>query len=81
MFERFTKNCILNPEFRKWFVRTKTEGGRATRQKKPMFKPIHTRTQGFARSAVPQMVRLANSPHFQKTRNKLILKTGEVLLF
>ena len=56
MFERFTKNCIQNPKFKKWFVRTKTEGGRATRQKKPMFKPIHTRTQGFARFAILQMV-------------------------
>ena len=81
IFERFTKSCIQNPKFKKWFVRTSTEGGRTTRQNKPMFKPIHTRTQGFARSAIPKMVQLANSPHFQKNRNKLILKTGEIIHF
>ena len=79
MFENFTKRSIENPKFKQWFVRTNTEAVRATRQMKPMFKPIHTRTQGFARSAIPQMVQLVNSPQFQKTRNKLILKTGEIL--
>ena len=43
--------------------------GVATRSQQPRFKPIPYRTQAFARSAIPQMVKLANSPEVVATKN------------
>ena len=60
IFERFTRNCIKNNKFSKWLVRTDPAEGRTTRLAKPRFKPVPFRTASYARSAIPQMVKLAN---------------------
>ena len=67
MFYNITKQCIKSTKFKKWFVISETPGGAVTRSKKTRFKPIPFRTQAFARSAIPQMIKLANSPEFEAT--------------
>ena len=79
-FFKFTRNCIGSTRFRNWFVRTEEPLGVSTRKKKPRFKPIPARTHGFARSAIPQMVKLANSPKLLASKKKLILKSGQVIV-
>ena len=75
-FEKFTRDCISSRKFRNWFVRTEENSGPFTRKQKPLFKPVLGRTQGFLRSAIPQMVKLANSPGFLASKKKLILNSG-----
>ena len=53
--------------------------GAITRSKKPRFKPIPYRTQAFAKSAIPQMVILANSPEFEAIKNILVTKSGNII--
>ena len=60
IFERFTRNCIKNNKFTKWLVRTDPAEGRTTRLAKPRFMPVPFRNASYARSAIPQMVKLAN---------------------
>jgi hypothetical protein len=79
-FEKFTRDCLASRKFSNWFVRTEEEAGVVTRRKKPNYKPIPARTQGFARSAIPQMVKLANSPSFVASKNKLVLNSGQVIV-
>ena len=79
-FENFTRDCLASTKFRNWFVRTEDPQGIATRRKKPSFKPIPARTQGFARSAIPQMVKLANSPNFLASKKTLVLNSGQVIV-
>ena len=64
IFVRFTRNCIKNNKFSKWIVRTDPTEFRTTRLEKPRFKPVPTRTAAYANSAIPQMVKLANSLGF-----------------
>ena len=80
MFEKFTRDCIKSTTFRNWFVRTEEQSGPVTRKQKPWFKPVPGRTQGFLRSAIPQMVKLANSPVFLASKKKLILNSGQIVL-
>ena len=79
-FEKFTRDCLASRKFSNWFVRTEEQSGVVTRKKKPNYKPIPARTQGFARSAIPQMVKLANSPSFLASKNKLVLNSGQVIV-
>ena len=79
-FEKFTRDCLASRKFSNWFVRTEEEAGVVTRRRKPNYKPIPARTQGFARSAIPQMVKLANSPSFVASKNKLVLNSGQVIV-
>ena len=79
-FEKFTRDCLASTKFRNWFVRTEDPQGIATRRQKPSFKPIPARTQGFARSAIPQMVKLANSPNFLASKKTLVLNSGQVIV-
>ena len=84
MFYNFTKGCINNSKFRKWFALTEKQPseeptGAITRSKKPRFKPIPYRTQAFAKSAIPQMVILANSPEFEARKNILVTKSGNII--
>jgi hypothetical protein len=74
MFYNFTKRCINSTKFKKWFVIAETPEGTVTRSKKLRFKPIPFRTQAFARSAIPQMVKLANSSDFEASNNILAKK-------
>ena len=80
MFEKFTRDSINSKKFKNWFVRTEENSGQVTRRQKPSFKPIPGRTQGFLRSAIPQMVKLANSPGFLASRKKLVLNSGQILV-
>ena len=81
MFEKFTIDCISSTKFRKWFVRTEGNTGPVTRKQKPYFKPVPGRTQGFLRSAIPQMVKLANSPEFLASKKKIVLNSGQIVVF
>ena len=80
MFEKFTRDCINSNKFRNWFVRTDHLSEPVTRKQKPWFKPVPGRTQGFLRSAISQMVKLANSPGFLASRKKLVLNSGQILV-
>ena len=80
MFEKFTRDCIGSSKFKKWFVRTEEDRGTVTRTKKPIFKPVPGRTQGFLRSAIPQMTKLANSPGFLASNKKLVLNSGLIVV-
>ena len=81
-FERFTQNCIKNKKFQNWFVRLKdsTEGV-VTRRRKPRFKPVQTRTAAYSRSAIPQMVRVANSQYKKEAQRRMTLNSGQILIF
>ena len=81
MFTKFTKDCLKNPKFQTWFVRTDSSEVVNTRRQKPVFKPIPTRTRIYERSAIPQMVRVANSikPPAPNT-TKIISNSGLVIL-
>ena len=81
MFYNFTKGCIKSTKFKKWFSVSETPTGVLTRSQQPRFKPIPYRTQAFARSAIPQMVKLANSPEFVASKNTLVQKSGHVIVF
>ena len=79
IFEKFTRGCLENPKFRKWFVASE-QAGVATRSKKVQFKPVPARTQSYARSAIPQMVSLANS-FKTKGITKVKLNSGRIIVF
>ena len=72
MFHNFTKGCINSNKFKKWFAIDEQTTGTVTRSKKLRFQPIHCRTQAFARSAIPQMVKLSNSPEFQASMKTIV---------
>ena len=80
-FYNFTKGCIKSNKFKIWFSVSETPTGVVTRSQQPRFKPIPYRTQAFARSAIPQMVKLANSPEFMANKNTLVQKSGHVIVF
>ena len=82
MFVKFTKNCLSNPKFQKWFVKTDTSSNiRNTRRQKPRFRPIPARTRAYERSAIPQMVRVANSLKAPATKlTNIILNSGAVIV-
>ena len=81
MFKNFTKHCLSHNKFRNWFMRTEEDDmqGVSTRQKKPTYKPVHTRTRAYARSAIPQMVSIANSLH-QQNRTQIVLNSGQIIV-
>ena len=81
MFRTFTQGCIKSNKFKNWFVMNDAEDqpGTITRQKKPRFKPVHTRTSAYARSAIPQMVQMANSMKPPKSQTQIILNSGQIL--
>ena len=79
MFEKFTRACLRSPKFSKWFMKSEDSQGVSTRSKKHMFKPVPARTSAYAKSAIPQMVALANrlqTPGIQKVR----LKSGKLII-
>ena len=53
--------------------------GVITRQQKPWFKPVYTRSSAFARSAIPQMVRLANSLKHPNSQTVITLNSGQII--
>ena len=57
---RFTKNCMQNEKFIKWFEHTEVSHGAVTRSQKVTFKPVPARTQAYAKSPIPQMTIIAN---------------------
>ena len=81
MFKTFTQDCMKSNKFKDWFMKYEDyeEQGTTTRQKKPRFKPVHTRTSAFARSAIPQMVRLANSLKPTNSPTVITLNSGQTL--
>ena len=81
MFKTFTQDCIKSNKFRDWFMKYEDheEQGITTRQNKPRFKPVYTRTSAFARSAIPQMVRLANSLKPTNSPTVITLNSGQTL--
>ena len=79
MLRKFTRDGISSTKFRNWFVRTEDQSP-ATRIQKPWFKPVPGRTQGFLKSAIPQMVKLANSPGFLPSKKKLVLNSGQIVV-
>ena len=60
MFVKFTKNGLSNPKFQKCFVKTDTSNNMKN-SRRPTFKQIPARTRAYERSAIPQMVKVANS--------------------
>jgi hypothetical protein len=81
MFQVFTQKCIANKKFQKWFVLSEVSSVSVTRQKQKKYKTVPTRTEGFARSAIPKMIELANSQNFQESNNQLVLKSGKIFVF
>ena len=81
MFKSFTKDCLKSTKFRNWFMVTEETDthGVITRHQKPRFKPVYTRTSAYARSAIPQMVRLANSLKTADTQTQIILNSGQII--
>ena len=81
MFRTFTQDCLKSNKFKNWFMKYNDEDGQgaSTRQQKPRFKPVYTRTSAFARSAIPQMVRLANSLKPPNPQTVITLNSGQIL--
>ena len=69
-------------KFQNWFVRMEdnTEGV-VTRRRKHRFKPVHARTAAYARSAIPQMVKVANSQQKSDSQTRITLNSGQILVF
>ena len=63
-------------------MRTEQEDlqGVVTRQKKLFYKPFHTRTVAYARSAIPQMVSIANGLRQTNLKTEVVLKSGNILV-
>lgn len=82
MFKNFTSHCLMSDKFKQWFKRTDQEDreGVLTRQEKSTYKPVHTRTRAYARSAIPQMVNIANKLRQQNTMTKIVLNSGQILV-
>ena len=78
IFEKFTRTCLKSPKFSKWFVKSE-QGGVATRSEKVNFKPVPARTQAYARSAIPQMVALANTFQLRGATN-VKLNSGRIIV-
>jgi hypothetical protein len=79
-FMKFTQCSIKNPKFCKWFVKNEDNTTVNTRQQKPRFKPIPFRTKAYAQSAIPQMIKVANSMHSANPMTKVTLNSGEVII-
>ena len=82
MLKNFTKHCLKNNKFSKWFSKTEQENiqGVATRQRKLTYKPVLARTSIYARSAIPRMVRIANSLKQQNSPTEIVLNSGQTLV-
>ena len=82
MLKNFTKHCLKNSKFNKWFRKTEQEDiqGVATRQRKLTYKPVLARTSAYAKSAIPQMVRIANSLKQQNSPTEIVLNSGQTLV-
>ena len=82
MLKNFTKHCLKNSKFNKWFMKTEQEDtqGVVTRQRKLTYKPVYSRTNAYARSAIPQMVRIANSLKQQNSPTEIVLNSGQTLV-
>ena len=79
MFDKFTRACLRSPKFSKWFMKSEDSRGVSTRSTTHMFKPVPARTSAYAKSAIPQMVALANrlqTPGIQKVR----LNSGKLII-
>ena len=78
MLTSFTKHCLQNSKFKIWFMREYQEDrqGVITRQRKQFYKPVIARTVDYARSAIPQIVRIANSLRQQNSQTKIVLNSG-----
>ena len=79
-FMKFTQCSIKNPKFSKWFVKNEDNTTMNTRQQKPRFKPIPFRTKAYAQSAIPQMIKVANSMHSANPMTKVTLNSREVII-
>ena len=75
------KTDQITTKFRHWFMESEDadKQGATTRQQKPRFKPVYTRTSAYARSAIPQMVRLANRLKTANTQTQIILNSGQII--
>ena len=82
MLKNFTRRCLRNNKFKTWFMRTEQEDGQGvvTRQNKLIYKPVHTRTVAYARSAIPQMVSIANGLRQTNLKTEVVLKSGNILV-
>ena len=82
MLKNFTKHCLQNSKFKNWFVRSDKENrqGPDTRQKTPTYKPVPFRTSSYGRSAIPQMVTIANTLKQQNSWTEVVLNSGEILV-
>ena len=82
MFKNFTKHCLQNRKFKNWFMRSDQEmrQGLITRQKTPTYKPVPYRTSSYGRSAIPQMVTVANGLRPQNARTEITLNSGQILV-
>ena len=80
MFLKFTKDCIKNPKFSSWFAKYDQSNTIPTRQQKPRFKPVPARTRAYQRSAIPQMVKVANSLAKENNKTRIVLNSRKVLI-
>ena len=82
MLKNFTKHCLKNSKFNKWFRKTEQDEiqGVATRQRKLTYKPVLARTSAYAKSTIPQMVRIANSLKQQNSPTEIVLNSGQTLV-
>ena len=58
MTKQFAVKSSKHPKFTKWFVPKPDVMG--TRSKKPRFIPVPTRTDRYAKSAIPQLTTILN---------------------
>ena len=79
IFEKFTRTCVRSQKFSKWFCKLENNNNMATRSKKVQFKPVETRNKYYSKSAIPQMVALANRLGLNKSRS-IKLKSGKLIV-
>ena len=79
IFEKFTKTCLQSTKFSKWFMKNEEGRGVVTRSDKTRFKPVPARTHAYARSAIPQMVALANTLKTPGVQN-IKLNSGRIIM-
>ena len=79
IFEKFTRTCVRSQKFSKWFCKLENNNTMVTRSKKVQFKTVETRTKYYSKSAIPQMVALANRLGLNKSRS-IKLKSGKLIV-
>ena len=63
-------------------MRTEQEDGQGvvTQQNKLFYKPVHIRTAAYARSAISQIVSIANGLRQPNSKTEIVLNSGNIIV-